>query len=350
MRVSHVDGPAPQSWDDAVRASADAWLFHDSRWIAATAEVFSLVNHFFIIEEAGRVIAGMPLQVTRGGRRLTAWPQAFSLFMGGGGPLAVDELEPDRRAAAREAVCRAAVEWAKGAKIGRLECQLPPLAAARNVRDAHGLNPLVKLGWQDRSTQTLVKDLTGPGGQLAGIDADARRLIRRAGERGYTVARESWLELLDAYYQTHVETYQRTGAPPHPRGYFEAIAREIASWGGAVLWVCRTAEGEPVAFHNCGRFVDGSVYWTGCSRKEHARAGVNYLLFWHAIAGARDDGCRYYDVGEVFPETADEKRQGLTTFKTKFGGQPHPLFRGQYLLWPRGFWIPWLQRARRPVR
>lgn len=346
MSVSHVCGAVPEAWDAAVHASGDTWLFHISRWLEITADVFSLTNHFFIIEEAGRIVAGMPLQVTRGGRRPTAWPRGYSIYMGSGGPFTTHDLSGDRRDEALEALSQAVIDWARRARIGRLDCFLPPLAL-NNMNNFDGDNPLARLGWNDCSTKTMIKDLSGADGQLASLRPDSRRRIRRAEERGYTVAREPWPEMLDAYYETHVETYRRTGAAPHPKCYFEGIARDMAPLGGAVLWVCRTAAGEPVAFHNSARFGNGSVYWTGCSRTEHAEAGVNYLLFWHAIAGAREDGCRYYEVGEVFPDTADKKLQGLTNFKTKFGGARYPIFRGEYAFSPRGIWLPWLLRAGR---
>jgi lipid II:glycine glycyltransferase (peptidoglycan interpeptide bridge formation enzyme) len=214
---------------------------------------------------------------------------------------------------------------------------LPPLAP-NNLRNVGGVNPLVSEGWQDRSTQTMIKELQGPEACFESLSGDARRRIRRATEQGYTVSREPWPERLDDYYAVHLETYGRTGARPHPRAYFELIV-EMARRGRAVLWVCRTPDGEPVAFHNTAQFGMGAVYWTGCSRTDHAGAGVNYLLFWNAIRGASEEGIRYYEVGEVFPDAADRKLQGLSQFKSKFGGRLHPIFRGEYPIASQRSWF-----------
>jgi hypothetical protein len=141
--------------------------------------------------------------------------------------------------------------------------------------------------------------------------------------------------MLDEYYLTHLETYRRTGASHHPKEYFEIIA-ETAHRGQAVLWVGRDPSGKPVAFHNCARYRKGSLYNTGCCKTEHLRSGINYLLFWNAIVGAKEDGCNWYEVGEVFPNETGGKLRGLSIFKEKFDGELYRYYRAeiQLLRWP----------------
>ena len=172
---------------------------------------------------------------------------------------------------------------------------------------------------------------------LESLPADTRRRIRRATEQGYTVRAEPWAELLDAYYAVHVENYGRTGVCAAPAGVLRADRPRVAPAGQAVLWVCRTAAGEPVAFHNSGRYGGGAVYWTSCARQEAAAANANYLLFWHALQGAGKAGCTHYDIGEVFPGATQGKQQGLSIFKSKFGGELHRYYRAEYPLKPRGW-------------
>jgi GNAT acetyltransferase-like protein len=117
--------------------------------------------------------------------------------------------------------------------------------------------------------------------------------------------------------------------PPHPRRYFDGIAQHMAPAGFAELWVGVSPEGKPVAFHNDTRFNAASVYHTGCSETAHLDSGVNYLLFWAAMRGAREAGCAWYEIGEIFPAARDGKSRGLTVFKSKFGGELHRYFRGR---------------------
>ena len=220
---------------------------------------------------------------------------------------------------------------------------LPPLAA-NNMANTRGVNTLVLNGWEDVSTLTRLVDLGLPQSDLEAAAADAGRKIRRARDRGYTVAPGNWNELVDEYYTMHTQTYQRTGAAPHPRSYFEGIAEGFSARKNALLWVCRSADGQPVAFHNSARFKLGAAYWSGCSQYDHAQAGVNYLLFWHAIMGAKEDGYKFYDVGEAFPNSPDRKLGGLTQFKSKFGGDLYRFYRGRFSLSQNR--LTWISGAR----
>jgi len=330
-------------WDAAVAASDDAWLFHTAAWLEMTASVWPLENRYFAARQNGRIVGGFPLQADRPTRWLRP-RSAYSTKMGCSGPFVTRDLTGKGRRRVLQALNDAVLQWARSGRIESLCCWLPPLAAA-NLGNLRGVNPLALLGWEDVSTHTRIVDLSRPESELwSDLSEDARYNIRKAESAGYRVERAQWPQMLDEYYRVHVETYRRTGVPPHPRAYFQGIAERIAAGGHAVLWVCLDRQGGPVAFHNCGRFAGGAVYWTGCSRSEHLEQGVNYLLVWHALRGAKADGVQAYDIGEVFPGAAGGKLHGLSVFKSKFGGQLYRLYRGE-LRFP----VPWLSRAARRV-
>lgn len=163
----------------------------------------------------------------------------------------------------------------------------------------------------------------------ADLTSDARRQIKQAREAGLLVERVDWAQHLDRYYELHVATYTHTGVSPHPRAYFAGITGHTAPSGHSVLWGVSTPAGELVAYHNAAWFGAGAYYHTGCSADYSGFSGASYLLFWEAMLGARRAGIRWYDCGAVFPgKTSSEKQKGLSTFKTKFGGQPHRQFSG----------------------
>ena len=328
MEIEERTEIAPQEWDAAVEASDDTWLFHTARWIEATASVWPLENRYFVARKNDRIVGGFPLQVAPGGRRPWVRPRAYSTMMGTGGPFAARDLAGKGRMHVLAALSDAVLQFGRKRRLAAVDCILPPLAAG-NLRNIRGVNPMVLLGWEDTSTHTRIVDLTRPESELESVLGEARRKMKRAKAEGYTVQRTDWKNSLDDYYRVHVETYRRTGVPPHPKAYFEAIAEKFGSSGQAVLWVCRTSTGEPVAYHNSARFGEGAVYWTGCSRTGCGEAGVNYLLCWRAILGAQQDGYRFYEVGESFPNTSDRKLKGLSEFKSKFGGELFRLFRGR---------------------
>ena len=160
-----------------------------------------------------------------------------------------------------------------------------------------------------------------------GLSPDARRQVRLAREAGYSVERADWAQSLEHYYALHCETYDRTGVASHPREYFSGIAHHMAPQGHAVLWRVRDSAGEIVGYHNDACFRNAAYYHTGCSATGSGASGAGYLLFWESIIGARNAGIRWYDCGTVFPHAEDGKQRGLTTFKTKFGGEMHRQFR-----------------------
>jgi hypothetical protein len=339
--LSAVD---PAEWDALVAASDDTWLWHTHAWIAGTGRVLNVETRYVIVSDGGRPVAGMPMQL-----RSEHWfgrsrRRAHGIAMGSSGPFAARDLPDRRRSRALARVTDAAVAWARDEGAEELLCSLPPLAPA-HLANSRGVNPLVPAGWDDASTHTRIVDLAVDEARLlGGLAYDARRSIRLAGEAGYTVAAEPWRDRLDEYYRVHVETYRRTGAAPYPKEYFGLIAA-LSERGQAVLWVARDGSGRPVAFHNDGRCREGSLYWSGCCETEHLRSGVNYLLTWEAMRGARRDGCRWYDIGEVFPNVREGKLHGLTTFKEKFGGDLYRYYRGQlHLRAPAGPSFSWRAR------
>jgi hypothetical protein len=193
-----------------------------------------------------------------------------------------------------------------------------------------GVNPLVLYSFEDGSGLSRVIDLSASEEKLwAGLSPDARRQIRLAREAGYVAERAGWANSLEHYYKLHCETYRRTGVSPHPREYFEGIAKWTAPAEHSVLWRVRDASGAVIGYHNDASFAKGAYYHTGCSADGVGEAGAGYLLFWEAMMGARAAGARWYDCGAIFPNAEDPKQRGLTTFKTKFGGETHRLFLGR---------------------
>ena len=328
IEIHHTTAIKEREWENMLSSSDDAWLWHSYSWMQATAEVHSLQNHYFIATEGGRRIGGFPIQCSRTGSPLK-W--ASSLLMGAAGPFCVRDGTTSMRRRLFSELTQSVINWAREMNIEVLNCLLPPLARS-NLENTRGVNPLYLAGWDDMSSVTLISNLSRPEYDLwLDLSHDARQQVNRAMSSRYVVQRADWWEMLNEYYRVHVETYKRTGVTPHPKLYFEAIAKS-AEQGHAVLWAALDPGGRAVAFHNDARYRDGEVYNTGCCETEHLRSGINYLLFWKAIMGAKEDGCRWYDLGEVFPHVKVGKVRGLTLFKQKFGGELYRYYRGQIRL------------------
>lgn len=324
LQVSRADIAAAE-WDDLVCGSADGWSYGLHGWqdLILRVEPWGLREHSFALRENGKLVAVVPLQfnANTGLMASSGW--------GGAGPILAGGLAPKSRRRIMDAALSQSVEMARQAGAAAFEISLMPVTLTC-LTAAWGVNPLVLHGMEDVSGLSQVIDLTASEETLwQGLSADARRQVRLARDAGYHVERVDWLLSLDQYYALHCETYHRTGVSPHPREYFAGIAGSMAPDGYAALWCVRDAEGTAVGFHNDVWFRKAAYYHTGCSASGRGVSGAGYLLFWEAMKGARAAGIEWYDCGAVFPNADDPKQRGLTTFKTKFGGEMHRLFRAR---------------------
>lgn len=314
-------------WDALVCSSPDGWVFSLWGWqeLILAVEPWALVDHSFAFSEGKRLLAVVPLQYHPGSGRMasTCW--------GGSGPVIDGRLHGKTRNNLMRQSIQHCIDLARERGAAGFDVVLSPVTTT-SISSAWGVNPLVFQGLEDRSGLAQVIDLSKSEDELwADLMSDARRQINRAREAGLVVERVNWAQHLDRYYEMHVATYTRTGVQPHPRAYFAGIAAHTAPSGNSVLWAVLTSEGEVVAYHNDAWFGCGAYYHTGCSTEDPGFSGASYLLFWEAMLGARRAGIRWYDCGAIFTgKTPSEKQKGLSTFKTKFGGQPHRQFSGDF--------------------
>lgn len=262
-----------------------------------------------------RAVVPMQLDRRSGMLGITGW--------GGCGPVIAGPASGRHRDVARAEVVRMVDEAAARLGAGAVRMTIPPVTVSA-IENSRGVNPFALCGLEDCSGIAQVIDLSPDKATLwRGLSETARQTVRKAEKVGVTVVQADWVDRLDCYYRIHQDNYLRTGVTPHPKSYFYGIAHEMANAGHSVLWAALNQEGEAVAFHNDMQFGVGAWYHTGCSTDAALAAGANYLLFWKSMLGAKAAGRRWYDCGEIFPPSADKKRNGLTLFKTRFGGKPH---------------------------
>jgi len=311
------------AWDRLVETSPDGWcwaLFEWQELIAAVPE-WGLVEAGFALAQDGRLLAVVPLH----------WVPARSALASSGwgwtGPILAAGLHPDHEIRLWEAIYRELRVRAAGYGARRIEVGSSPLTP-RALVARWGINPFKRFGFQDTAGESRIirLDQSDEAALWAGLSKTARYTVRQARAAGYTVRRVAWPEWVDDYIRIHVETYRRTGVSPHPRAYFDGIAG--TSPDHAVLWAGYAPNGRVVAFHNSAWFKEAGMYLTGCSETGHLKSGVNYLLLWEAILGAKAAGLRWYEVGAVDYACKGDKMAGLTHLKSSFGGEDHRSFRG----------------------
>lgn len=312
-----------EEWDSLVNSSPDGWVFSLWGWqeLIETVEPWALEDHGFAFREGRRLLVVVPLHYHPGSGRMasTGW--------GGSGPVIDGRIRGKARERLMGQAVQRCLDLAKARGAVGFDVSLSPVTAT-SISSVWGVNPLVFHSLKDHSGLSQVVDLSVSEDELwADLTSDARRQIKQARDAGFRVERVDWSQHLDRYYELHVATYTRTGVQPHPRAYFAGIAAHTAPTGNSVLWALCAPGGEYIAYHNAAWFGSGSYYHTGCSADSALHAGANHLLFWEAMLGAMHAGIRWYDCGSIFPDVdASEKQRGLSTFKTKIGGQPHRQF------------------------
>jgi hypothetical protein len=324
MKFVPFDKVNAEDWDKIVHASDDGWAFSLSHWLKMVTPIWKMEHLSFAIEENGKLVALMPLH------RIVAEKRLSSSGWGHGGPVIAAGVSAVDRSRLWRACFSNVEKIAAQTASDRITLMISPLTDS-SLNNRWGVNPLLEIGFDDVSTHTRIVNLSQLESELwFGLAKDARQKIKKAQVGGYSFLRSSWEEMVDAYYRVHSENYQRTGVTPLPKAYFDGIAAKPETH--AVLWVGFSPGGEPVAFHNDARFGSKALYHTGCSETDHLKSGINYLLFWEAMLGAKADGCAWYETGETFPLAKVGKEKGLTDFKKKFGGEIHRFFKGELFL------------------
>ncbi|NQU43255.1 GNAT family N-acetyltransferase, partial [bacterium] len=313
-----------EEWQELVRESPEAWLFHTRDFIDMANPIFEMEEYSLLAFKEARLVAVLPLNYSRRERP----PKMGSLAFGSAGPALRADLGEQERENIVSALVARALRLAVETGCKALRVDLPPSASAR-MEDLSGVSPLDLHGFQNVSTSTYILDL-GPDldAVFAGFRSTVRNIIRRSQKSDIVVRRADREGDMEAYYRLHRETYDRTGATPHPREYFEGMFSLLAPKGLADIYVAER-EGRALAFVNIARYKGTAYFWTGCSNEEGRRDGANHLLQWRVIEDLKQAELRWYEIGEAFPGHSDDKLAGLDLFKRGFGGERRPFHKGR---------------------
>lgn len=316
------------TWDTFVDSSDECWLWHRSDLIDA---VGLWPGHsdasFALVDRRDSLLAIMPMHrtVTRVAH-LARCVRLNSL----GGPACAANLAPAERAKVLSNLHDHLLNLIAESNAIALEAQISTLAPRFNGPAAPKVNPLIDIGFDNTQTETWMVDLTATPEDLCKRYSElTRRELRKASQAEIRVREAKGPKDLDTYYRLHLETYARTGARPHPIGYFQTIFEKFQPLGLArILFAER--RGEVVAAQNTGLYKGGAIYWTGASISEK-EGGENRVLFNAQILAARADGLTRYETGQAFVNSNDKKERGLSRFKRSFGAEMYPFYRGVLL-------------------
>jgi hypothetical protein len=326
MKFIELNPTFKEQWNQIVFHSDDAGLFHIYDWLPLTEKHWNLESKSFLVEYEGKIVGVFPLQLNRKSKSLK------STYMGLGGPALINGLQEGVRKKILKAMHEHAYQIASQNGSPFLEVLLSPLSAA-SLQNRWQINPLVHYFYEDTSTHTWMIDLSRSDDDIFHHYADdARHSVKNAIEQGYAVSQVSSIADMERFYEIHCETRKRTGVSPHPKSFFTDFYKTYCEQKFAIIWQAKDKGGQPVAFEVTGLFNGGALYWMGCCKSDRLDSGVNYLLQHHSIYWAKQQGAKWFENGEAFPNVHEGKLRGLTLFKGKFGGELHRFYKGKVVL------------------
>lgn len=342
LSVFEMDIRTDCRWDRFVSAHPDALIYHHPGWLAALeSEYGQKCVSLACADEFGRLSAVLPLFYTKGlpwrfgglatGRRLSSLPRTPIA-----GPLALNQ-----KAAA--AIVDYAAEMARSQAGVQLEIKT-------QIPDLHeSVEGLACVPWRPTFAEELPPAVEGkdwddfwenlrlPRGCVS--CEGCRRLRFGNAKRQHRInwavnkARKLGLEVREAdteqdladWYQLYLLTMRHNAVPPRSYRLFQSLWSSLRSTGKMRLLLAeqdRRGQKKIVAGSILLQFGQTAFYaFTGCAPEDWG-LHPHDLLQIEAIRGACHSGFRWYDFGEVA-----EEHEALAQFKTKWGGEPKPLYR-----------------------
>jgi dTDP-4-amino-4,6-dideoxygalactose transaminase len=329
MKFIELTAAYQKEWNHIATHSNDAWLFHLYEWLPFTESVWGFESKSFLLEHEGKLIGIFPLQMKKSSKGLK------SIGMGTGGGALLKGLSEGVRKKALKAMYEHVQTIAIEHQSPTIEVFLSPLSVS-SLTNTRSINPLLHYFYEDTSSHTWIVDLTQSEEEIwNNYSDDARRSIKKAKDKGYTITPITQEQGMEKYYEVHCQTAQRTGIDPHPKEYFLGAYKHFCTSGHAIVWEAKDSHGESVAFEITALFNKGALYWMGCCQSAHLDHGINYLLQHHSMLWAKGQGALWFENGEAFPNVQQGKLRGLTLFKGKFGGDLHRFFKGKMELNPK---------------
>lgn len=153
---------------------------------------------------------------------------------------------------------------------------------------------------------------------MAQFHSKTRYNIRLAQRKGVTVELRGQ-EAIGDFSRLMLETGVRDGFVTRNADYFSAMLENLGQH--ARLYMAYY-EGQAIGGTLAIWFGDKVWYLYGASSNEHRNLMPNYLLQWHMICWAVENGCRIYDFRGVSGDISeDNPLYGLYKFKKGFNGE-----------------------------
>lgn len=288
-----VDPTRDESWDALIATHLQSSVFHTATWARVLSDSYGHKPVYLCFSQLGKPAALIPIMevvssVT--GRRGVALP--FSDFAG--------------------------ALFFEGFGIKSVVKHLSTL-----VRERHWKYLEVRGGSEVCSDAPPAPTFYGHALQLDGDPENLRTGFTGAVRRNLRTAERSSLkvqvtrarEAVFQFYQLHVRTRRRHGAPPQPARFFDNVYRHLIEPGLGFVVLAGPDE-KPVAAAVFLTHGEKAVYKFGASDERYQHYRANDLVMWEAIKYLSGRGATSLHFGRTSPDN-----DGLRRFKRGWGGR-----------------------------
>jgi CelD/BcsL family acetyltransferase involved in cellulose biosynthesis len=294
--VERIDPIEDAAWEEFVRRTPGASVFHGSAWARVLAGSYGFRPHYLAWRDAaGEIGGGLALFEVNSriaGRRLVGLP-----FSDVCPPLAMSpEATGELLAAARQAAA----------------------AAGRTLEVRGELAPELRNSGLRRSDAFVqhVVPLAAPIAETwARLHKAAKKGVRKGEREGVGVRLSRERADLERFYRLNIETRRKHGVIPQPWRFFERVQREFMDRGDGFVLLAEY-EGKVIGADVVLCLGETMVSKFNASLEEHLWLRPNDLLLWRTMELAKEGGYRWLDMGRC--ETGNE---GLRHFKLRWGSE-----------------------------
>lgn len=213
-----------------------------------------------------------------------------------------------------------------------------------------------KLGFRDAPVHMMHPELlwlldlsADESALLSGMRKNTRYAIKQAEKMSVQIESGDTEEMLNKFYEIHLETSKRQHFTPYPWSYLQAERNEFAPPGEFKIFLAKHEEkyisAAVILYHG-----NEAVYHHGASLSEYNKIPGSYLIQWEAIREAKRRGLPRYNFWGVVENAPRHPWAGLSFFKQGFGGQGRPLLHCQDLPLTPKYWINFVVETVRRVK
>ena len=201
------------------------------------------------------------------------------------------------------------------------------------------LTGLTQMGLRQQSNAVCSSGLINLGADenslIMSLDGKWRNVLRKGQRLGVEVKR---IDKTNPEQKLLISGYREFKLSKGFEGLSESLLRSLATQQSTAwqfdLFVSlapqESVSNEPIGILATIRHGDTATYLIGFTNDQGRQMQANSVMLWSAILNAKHNGCKWFDVGGLGPETP----KGIAEFKRGLNAEPYALagdFRG-YLL------------------